>query len=135
MRSFALAFIVWPSAFAATLGGLAWSDPPTEVTSQIVMERAPFCDNFIVQTPDGYVTAVDLTGDRIVLTGARSVRGYLYQKGSHRISVDGTSTMHVAISHFDTDWTRVWDRFDSECQHLPDIATDIVVSSIWSAPR
>jgi hypothetical protein len=84
MRSFALAFVVWPTAFAATLGGLAWSDPVPEATGQIVMERAPFCDHFIVQTPDGYVTAVDLTGDRIALTGARSVRGYLYQKGSQR---------------------------------------------------
>jgi hypothetical protein len=99
------------------------------------MERAPFCDHFIVQTPDGYVTAVDLTGDRIALTGARSVRGYLYQKGSQRISVDGTSTIHVVISHFDTDWTRARDRFESECQHLPDIAADIVTSSIESAPR
>ena len=48
---------------------------PSEATGQIVMERAPFCDHFIVQTPEGYVTAVDLTGDRIALTGARSVTG------------------------------------------------------------
>jgi hypothetical protein len=130
MRSFALAFVVWPTAFAATLGGLAWSNSPTEATGQIVVERAPFCDHFIVQTPDGYVTAVDLTGDRIVLTGARSVRGRLYQKGSQRISVGGTSTMHVAISHFDTDWTRARDRFETDCQHLPDIAADVIATSI-----
>jgi hypothetical protein len=130
MRSFALAFVVWPTAFTATLGVLAWSDPPTEATGQIVMERAPFCDHFIVQIPDGYVTAVDLTGDRIVLTGARSVRGHFHQKGAQRILVDGTSTMHVAISHFDTDWMRARDRLETDCRHLPDIAADVAASSI-----
>ena len=130
MRWLALAFVVWPVGFLLTLGGLAWTTPPAEYVGQIVMERAPFCDHFIVQTPLGYVTAVDLTGDSNVLSGAQRVTGNLYLKGPQRVVVDETSPLQVAISNFDTDWDRARDRFESECQLLPDIAADVIASSL-----
>src|ERR687898_321772 len=89
MRWLALAFVVWPVGFLLTLGGLAWTTPPAEYVGQIVMERAPFCDHFIVQTPLGYVTAVDLTGDSNILSGAQRVTGNLYLKGPPRSSAPG----------------------------------------------
>ncbi len=129
MRWLTLAFVVWPVGFLLTLGGLAWTTPPAEYVGRIVMERAPFCDQFIVQTPLGYVTAVDLTGDSNVLSGAQRVSGNLYLKGPQRVAVDESSSLLVAISHFDTDWDRARDRFEVECQLLPDIAADVVALS------
>jgi hypothetical protein len=97
---------------------------------RIVMERAPFCDHFIVQTPLGYVTAVDLTGNGNVLSGAQRVTGNLYLKGPQQVVVDEASTLQVAVSNFDTDWDRARDRFEIECQLLPDVAADVVASSL-----
>jgi hypothetical protein len=134
MRWLALAFVVWPVAFVLSLAGLAWTIPPAEYVGRIVMERAPFCDEFIVQTPLGYVTAIDLMGDGNVLSGAQRVSGNLYLKGPQRVAVDESSSLLVAISHFDTDWDRARDRFEVECQLLPDIAADVVALSRKHGP-
>jgi hypothetical protein len=127
MRWIALAFIVWPAAFAVTLAGLTWTAPPAEYIGRVVLERAPYCDLLVVQTPLGYVTAVDLAGNAVVLSGARQVTGDLYRKGRQRLSVDAIATMEVLVSHFDTNWLTARSRFDSECQP-PDIAADFVAS-------
>jgi hypothetical protein len=127
MRWIALAFIAWPAAFAVTLAGLTWTTPPAEYIGQVVLERAPYCDLLVVQTPLGFVTAVDLAGNRVVLSGARQVTGDLYRKGRQRLSVDAIATLEVLVSHFDTNWMKARSRFDSECQ-LPDIAADLGAS-------
>lgn len=128
MRWLALAFVAWPLGFLFSLGGLTWTAPPAELVGRVVMERAPFCDYFILQTPLGYVTAVDLTGDRNVVSGAQRVTGNLYLKGQQQVVVDENSALLVAISYFDTDWDRARDRFEAECQLLPDVAADVIAS-------
>src|SRR5262245_49485142 len=98
MRWIALVCAAWFTGFVFALTGLVWTAPRAGYAEGIVVERAPFCDVFIVQAPLGYVTAIDVTGEGIALSPAQRIGGNLYEKGTQQVVVDGKFTVPIAIS-------------------------------------
>ena len=129
MRWSALVFAAWSAGFALALMGLVGTTHLAGPAEGIVIERAPFCDVFIVQAPLGFVTAVDLTGEGGALSNAQRISGNLYLKGTQQVVIDGKFSVPIGISHIDTEWDSARDRVQAECQRLPDAAADAIASS------
>ncbi|MEJ1934190.1 hypothetical protein WDZ92_28680 [Nostoc sp. NIES-2111] len=115
MKAYLFVFAVWPAALLATATCIALSPPGTTQEGQIVLERAPFCDFFVVKSGHSYVFMSDRGGWVIALAGGNTVSGSLFVVGPREVWIDKRARLQVQIDGWVTNWTSAMRRFDEEC--------------------
>lgn len=110
---FVLAF--WPASFVATFLALVISPGQQIKEGQIVLERAPFCDFFVVRSQEYFVYVTDRGGWTVVVAGGNVVSGPLLSAGDQVISVDARARLQVRISGWGRSWADAQRRFEEEC--------------------
>ncbi len=88
-----LVLAAWCLGFASALLGLTLTDPHApDLTGMVVLDFKPFCQNFIVQTEQGF--AILLWEDGTVFFGeGDTVVGPLHTRGPQRIEARGRGVM------------------------------------------
>jgi hypothetical protein len=115
MKANLFVFAAWPAALFATALYMMLSPPGSTQEGQIVLERAPFCDFFVVKSGDSYVFMSDRGGWVVALAGGNTVSGSLFVMGSHDVWIDKRARLQVQVRGWVMSWTSAMHRFDEEC--------------------
>jgi hypothetical protein len=115
MKAYLFVFAVWPAALLATALSISLAPPDATREGQIVLERAPFCEFFVVKSGNYYVFVADRGGWVIALAGGNIVSGPLFAVGPREVWIDKRARLQVQIKGWVMSWTSAMNRFDEEC--------------------
>ena len=76
-----------PVSFVAALGVMVWTSvSPSLLDGEIVMEKASYCDLFVIETGQGWALARDETSWPVVVSSGLNVSGLRREVGAQTSS-------------------------------------------------
>jgi hypothetical protein len=115
MRPFLLAFSVWLAAFLIGGAGLILGTRSDEIAGDVVLESAPYCDFYVVKTPQAYVYLSSFPPEIVSLAGSTRIRGRLLIPGAQTVRLDERVAIKMTVVGSATEWEAAKLRFAAEC--------------------
>ena len=109
-----IALAVWPIGAVASLVGLVGYDRGT-FDGDIVLERAAYCETFVIKTRPAYVIASDEDGWLVALAKANRVTGIRLSKGGQNVGLEDNIRLNINVQGWETKWELARTRFESVC--------------------
>ena len=105
-----------PVSFVAALGVMVWTSvSPSLLDGEIVMEKASYCDLFVIETGQGWALARDETSWPVVVSSGLNVSGLRREVGAQTIVVDSRAELRIRVILWQSNLSLAQARFEQEC--------------------
>jgi hypothetical protein len=115
MTKLLVGFSLWCIAFALALVGLITTGPGrSNFTGTVVLDYKPFCQNFVVQTEQGFVV-LEWEDGTLFFGEGDSLTGPLHTMGVQSLNVVGRGAMTARFETWVPDFTAAQQVFRERC--------------------
>ena len=125
MKLLLAALGIWFIALVIAGAGLITRSGDSDTSGVLVLESAPYCDFYVVKTPQAYAYLVVSPAEIASMASATEVRGRLLVPGRQPVRLDERTEVSVTVVGAEKSWEAAKLRFAAECR-TPDLPAEFL---------